>query len=144
MFEYSVDDRLSSWAKFRSTIDINEQTFQKVWEFWKNAPYVPYNNRIDPYFQRNWPSPWEIIVENKYDDFTKALMIGWTIKLIESFGDSKIEVRTLIDNTKNAVYNVVFIDDKIAINYDDNGPVAADQLPDSIFLENLVELKRPR
>ena len=144
MFKQSIDDRLSSWAKHRSDLNTSETPFSDVWEFWKGAPYIPYNNKIDPYHQRSWPSPWEIIVENHYDDFTKALMIAWTIKLTEKFKDSRIEIRTLVDNAKNAVYNVVYVDEEVAINYNDNGPVSTDLVPDSFLVENLIELNQPR
>lgn len=144
MFKQSVDDRLSSWAKHRANLSQSADPFLDVWEFWKDAPYIPYNHKIDPYHQRSWPSPWEIIVENHYDDFTKALMIAWTIKLSERFKDSRVEIRTLVDNAKNAVYNVVYVNEEVAINYSDNGPVSTESVPGSFLVENLIELNQPR
>jgi hypothetical protein len=144
MFKKSIDDRLSSWAEHRSNLNTSETPFSDVWEFWKDAPYVQYNHKIDPYHQRSWPSPWEIIVENHYDEFTKALMIGWSIKLTDRYKDSSIEVRTLVDKVKNAVYNIVYVDEEIVINYSDSGPVNAGSIPDSFIVENLIELNWPR
>jgi hypothetical protein len=144
MFKKSIDDRLSSWAQHRSELNTSETPFSDVWEFWKYAPYIQYNHKIDPYHQRTWPSPWEIVVENQYDDFTKALMIGWSIKLTEKFKDSRVEVRTLVDKAKNAVYNIVYVDEEIVINYSDSGPANAENVPDSFIVENLIELNRPR
>jgi hypothetical protein len=144
MFKKSIDDRLSSWAEHRSDLNTSETPFSDVWEFWKNAPYIQYNHKIDPYHQRTWPTPWEIIIDNHYDDFTKALMIGWSIKLTERYKDSRIEVRTLVDKVKNAVYNVVYVDERIVINYSDSGPANAENVPDSFIVENLIELNRPR
>lgn len=144
MFKKSIDDRISSWAQHRSDLNESETPFFDVWEFWKGAPYIPYNNKIDPYHQRSWPSPWEIIVENHYDDFTKALMIGWSLKLTNRFKDSKIEVRTLVDNAKHAVYNVVYVNEDVAINYSDTGPIEVKNIPDSVLIENLIELNQPR
>jgi hypothetical protein len=144
MFKKSIDDRISSWAEHRSNLNTSETPFSDVWEFWKNAPYIQYNHKIDPYHQRTWPTPWEIIIDNHYDDFTKALMIGWSIKLTERYKDSRIEVRTLVDKVKNAVYNVVYVDERIVINYSDSGPANAENVPDSFIVENLIELNRPR
>jgi hypothetical protein len=144
MFNQSVDDRLSSWAQHRRDLETSLTPLEDVWEFWRQAPYIPYNNKIDPYHCRSWPSPWEIIVDNKYDDFTKAMMIGKTLKLTEKFKDSVIQVRTYVDNSKNSVYNVVIINESWVINYNDNGPVPAENLPGSFLLENLVELENPR
>lgn len=144
MFKKSIDERLSSWAEHRSSLNDSETPFHDVWEFWKDAPYVPYNHKIDPFHQRSWPSPWEIIVENHYDDFTKALMIGWSVKLTDRFKNSNVQVRTLVDNSRRKVYNVVYVDEKIVINYSDNGPIDADKVPDNFLVENLVDLARPR
>lgn len=144
MFKQPIDDRISSWARHRQSLETSTSPFDDVWSFWKDAPYVPYNHKIDPYYQRSWPSPWEIIAENQYDDFTKALMIGWTIKLTDRFKDSKIELRTLVDKSRNALYNVIYVDEKIVINYTDSGPVRADSVAETARLENLIEISRLR
>jgi hypothetical protein len=144
MFSYSVDQRLTEWINCRNTIDQIEEPLQYVWDFWHTAPFIPYNKNIDPFFQRGWPSPWEIIVENKYDDFTRALMIAWTLKLTKKFNNSKIEIRTLVDETHNREYNLVYIDDNWVINYNDNGPIRTSDLVASFKLENLIEVSAPR
>jgi hypothetical protein len=144
MFNQSVDQRLTEWVNHRKRLDEVEDPLQEVWDFWHNAPFVPHNRNIDPYFQRSWPSPWEIIAENKYDEFTRALMIGWTLKLTNKFKNSKIELRTLVDNLRAREYNLVYIDDSWVINYNDNGPVNALTITETVKLENLVEITIPR
>ena len=144
MFNLSVDERLSSWALHRAQLEICADPYTETWEFWKPAPFIPYNNKIDPHYQSSWPSPWEIIVENKYDDFTKALMMSWTLKLTTRFKDSKIEIKTYVDTEGKRQYNLVLVDEENVINYDDNGLVNAEDIPDSFRLENLVEVTRPR
>lgn len=140
MFNKSIDDRLSSWASHRVDLEDSPTPLEEVWKFWKAAPFIPYNRNIDPFHQYSWPTPWNIIVENKYDDFTKALMIAWTLKLTNRFKNSKIEIKTLIDKHCTIQYNIVSVDDIWAINYDDNGPVASDTLLNSLQLENLIEI----
>jgi hypothetical protein len=144
MFDKNINDRISDWIKLRNDLNISSNPLQDVWEFWKQAPFIPYNKNVDPYYQYGWPTPWEIIVNNKYDDFTKVLMIGWTLKLTEKFQKSKIELKTFTDNAKAVQYHLVIVDDCWAINYNDNGPVTVETLPDSFLLENLVELETPR
>ena len=144
MFELQIDDRLSSWASLRLELESVDDPFQKVTEFWHDAPFTPYNRNIDQYHQKSWPSPWQIVVDNQYDDFTKALMIAWTIKLSIRFKDSKIQIKTLVDNAQKFQYNVVIVDDQWAINYNDNGPIEAIKLPDYFYLENLIDLEPPR
>jgi len=140
MFQKTVDERLSHWANFRKHIDTSRDPFLDVCEFWRTAPYVPYNNNVDPYNQKSWPTPWEIIVRNRYDDFTKALMIGWTLQLTEKFKTAKIEIKTLVNDQKTCYYNIVCVDDHWAINYNDNGPVLLESISDSFFIENIIEL----
>jgi hypothetical protein len=144
MFNQPVDSRLTEWADHRRELDEVEDPLQAVWDFWHEAPFTPHNRNIDPYHQKSWPTPWEIIVENKYDDFTKALMIGWTLKLTNKFKDSKIELRTLVDSNRTRQYNLLYIDDNWVINYNDNGPNLLSELPDSFRLENLIEVSAPR
>lgn len=144
MFNQPIDDRLSSWAQFRDSLNTKDDPLTDVWEFWKRAPFIPYNHKVDPFYQASWPSPWEIIVENKYDDFTKAIMIGWTLKLTKKFQDSKIEIKTVVDKQKSAQYNIVCVDEEWIINYSDNGPIPSNTLPNSFLLENLIELRPPR
>lgn len=144
MFKLSLDERLSSWAKFRSELKDFENPLHRVMEFWQRAPYIPYNRQIDPYYKKDWPTPWEIIEENKYDDFTKAVMIGWTLKYSEKYKKSKIEIRTAVDKSQNSVYNLVCVDEHWIINYGDNGVITVSELPGSFYLENIIELEIPR
>lgn len=144
MFNLSVDDRLSEWINQRRRLDEADNPLQEVWDVWHTAPFIPHNRKIDPYFQASWPSPWEILQDNKYDDFTRALMIGWTLKLTKKFQNSKVEVRTLVDNVHSREYNLVYVDELWVINYNDNGPVSVDEIPESFRLENLVDITTPR
>ena len=148
MFKNSVDYRLSFWAQFRVKIDESESTTEEIllelWDLWKTAPFVPYNNKIDPFFQYNWPTPWDILVENKYDEFTRCLMMGWTLKLTKKFKDSSIQLKTLVDNSKPCNYNIVIIDNTWVLNYSDLGPVKLSEIPESLMVENVIDLGPPK
>jgi len=140
MFENNIDQRLSAWADFRAQLETVKNPLKDVCNFWRDAPFIVYNNQVDPYFQFGWPSPWEIIVHNKYDDFTKALMIGWTLKLTNRYKNALVELKTFVDKKTSLNYNVICVDNQWAINYNDNEPVLLKDLPESLSLENLVEL----
>lgn len=144
MFELDPDSRLSAWSEFRISLNHSNSPLEDVIEFWNNAPFIPYNRNVDPFNQYAWPTPWEIIVENRYDDFTKALMMSWTLKLTDKFKDSRIEIKTYADDEHNKVYNIVVIDDTSIINYNDNSVISVHELSASIRLENLIEVVRPR
>lgn len=142
MFTLSTEDRLSSWADHRMLLESSSDPLIDTFSFWKSAPFIPYNRNIDPYNQRDWPTPWEIIAENKYDDFTRSLMIAYSIKYTQRFKNTVIEVHTLVDSTRSICYNVVCIDNKWAI--DDKGVTDAGSIPESLLIENLIEVGAPR
>ena len=144
MFDLSPDERLSVWSKFRHDLNVSLNPLEDLIAFWLHTPFIPYNRNVDPYNQYSWPTPWEIIVENKYDDFTKALMIGWTLKLTKKYQNSKIELRTLVDNVHPREYNLIYVDESWVINYSDDGPIEVPEIAGSFRLENLVEVTLPR
>lgn len=141
MFNLDLDTRLSEWARLRHRIETSPTPLDDVFNFWKNAPFIPFNNHVDPYFQRNWPTPWEIISENRYDDFTKALMMALSLKYTNRYKNSHIELRTYVDENKTTVYNVVVIDDHTVLNFNDVGPVDFSSITKTFLLENLVEVE---
>jgi hypothetical protein len=144
MFDLDVDDRLSVWADFRKSINTSSDPLQDVAHFWESTPFTAHNHQIDPYYQASWPSPWEIIVENRYDDFTKAVMIGYTLLFTDRFKDSDIQIKTLVDTEGKRLYNIVYVDDTWALNYDDSKVMLANNIPSLYRLENLVVLKHTR
>lgn len=144
MFNKSVDDRLSIWAQHRAQLNISADPLTEVWEFWRHVPFIPFNNKINPHHSATWPTPWDIIVENKYDDFTKSLMIGHTLLLTHQYKNSTIEIKIFLDKDKARQYNVVCVDNTWAINYTDNGPILIADLPESLFLENIISVAVPR
>ena len=143
MFDKIIDDRLSSWASHRAYIEACNNPLQEVWDFWKSAPFIPFNKNIDPFYERGWPTPWEIIVENKYDDFTKALMIAKTLKMTERFQNSNIDIKVIVDKNKNIYYNVVCIDDEWALNVNEYGPISYKDIPNSFSIENIININFP-
>lgn len=140
MFKLPPDDRISSWVMLRTQLEKCEDPFQTVIDFWRDAPYVHYNQSVDQYNPKSWPSPWEIIVQNRYDEFTRALMIGYSIKFTKRFSQSVISIRTLIDTDKKSCYNVVSIDEEWALNFKDDEPILLKNIPESFLMENIIVL----
>jgi hypothetical protein len=140
MFKKSIEQRLSDWVQHRKLIDSSDTPFEDVCEFWNNAPFVPYNRKVDPYNKKSWPTPWEIIIENKYDDFTKSLMIALTLKYTNKFKDTPIEIQMLVDSNDENRYNVVVVDNKFVLNFKDQEPVFKDSILSNYFVENLIQI----
>jgi hypothetical protein len=140
MFNQDVDQRLSLWYKHRLSLNNDSKPFESVINFWKSAPFIAFNHKIDRYNSSIWPTPWEIIVYNKYDDFTKALMIGWTLKLGEKYKNSTIVLKVLVDISTKLTYNVIVVDDIWILNFSESSIITAEDLPETIFIEFLMNL----
>lgn len=139
-----LDARLEAWSNLRKSLDKSETPLKDVVDFWNQVSLTTYNSSIDHYYPASWPTPWEIIEHDRYDDFTKAIMIGYTLLLTDRFKNSVIEIKTLIDKTHNKLYNIVDINDLCILNFCDSGPVPHTQIPESCCIENFVQLERPR
>jgi hypothetical protein len=144
MFKTDPDLRLHIWFEFRSQLEISEAPLEDLVTFWYQAPLIPHNHLIDPYFNRDWPTPWEIIERNKYDDFTLSLMMGWTLLLTDRYKNSQVEIRTVIDDNTKRVYNILCVDNKWALNFQDHSVVPLDSVPSLYRVENIVPLQKPR
>lgn len=144
MFHKSPDERLSVWSEFRKELDSIDNSLTALVEFWSNAPRVIYNHKIDPYNKKSWPTPWEIIVENKYDDFTLALMMAYTLKLTKKYNNDRIEVRTMVDSSKTKLYNLVYVNDEYVLNYERGSAINAQMVDDKLYLENVIDIVFPR
>ncbi len=139
----TVDQRLSAWLELRKQIDIVDNPLQAVIDFWQGRFNTAYNKSIDPFNQRSWPCPWDIISENLYDDFTIAVMMGYSVLLTGKFAKSEVQIKTMVDKNQTKLYNLVYVDEEWVLNYELT-PIKAQDIPDSFRLENLVILQRPR
>lgn len=144
MFKKEADERLSEWKSLRDKIDKHPDALDMVAEFWSEAPMVPHNHKVDQYNPKSWPTPWDIIVDNRYDDFTLGIMIGYTLKLTKKYSNSRIELRTMVDENRTKLYNLVYIDDNMVLNYDRWKSIEAEKIPDSFLIENLVDIQMLR
>jgi len=144
MFELSQDERLSAWSDFRKALTHRENPLESTAKFWANAPMIAHHHKVDPYDFKHWPTPWDIIVENRYDDFTLALMIGYTLKLSEPFKNHQIEVRTMVDYSKTKLYNLVFVNGIDILNYTPGEVVNTQDIDQTLYLENMVQVIFPR
>lgn len=144
MFHKPPDERLSEWSNLRKSLDHHSDPLTAVAEFWQGAPLIIHNHKIDPYNPKSWSTPWDLIVENKYDDFTLALMIAYTLKLTKKFANDKIEVRTLVDSNKTRLYNLVYVNDIYVLNYERCGSVDSQLIDSTLYLENIIDVIFPR
>ena len=133
---------MAAWLELRKQIESSDTPFELIIEFWSHAPFIPYNRLIDPYNQTSWPTPWEILVENKYDDFTIALMMAYSVKYTKRFNKSSVEIRSYFTESKSQMFNLVCIDHEVVLNYMDKPTeVRVSDIPDTLSLDNIVLIK---
>lgn len=90
MFNLYRDDRIKIWREFRDALETSNTPFQDIAEFWSLAPFVnPYLNPQNP---SEWPDPWHLILEGKYDDLAISLGMLYTLKLTQRFMDTYCEI----------------------------------------------------
>ena len=137
MFFDRYEDQFVIWKKFRVAIEKSENPFKDAIKFWSKAPLI--NKHLDPYRVDNWPTPWDIIKDGKYDDLTVNLMIGHTLRLTKSFTNSQIEIRSYLDIDNKVVYNTCYIDGKI-LNFPYGEVIEEDELPNTMVLQRVTVL----
>jgi hypothetical protein len=88
-----------------------------VIDFWKSTPVSV--RSIDPYDNSTWPSPWELLNENVYDENSISLGIAYTLQysgtncrllLVQNVDNSEIKLIVLVDNMHVINYNYNKID----------------------------------
>lgn len=112
LFDYTY--RLQSWATLKKTL--YKQSLEKICvevdNFWQNAPTQ--NHYLHPDFIKEWPSPWELLLENVFCNYAKALGMIYTLLLLDT---KKIELIEAVDDNNNEVVLVLVDDAKYVLNY---------------------------
>lgn len=137
MFQESYDRQFVAWKKFRHKLEKCSNPFEDTIMFWTMAPLV--NKHLSIFKFNDWPGPWEIIKDGKYDELTQCIMMGHTLKLTKRFLNSKIEIRQYLDIDKKVVYNTCSVDNKI-LNYPYGNITEENELSEKLVLQAVVEL----
>lgn len=137
MFQDSYERQFEFWKKLRNKLEKSPSPFEDALSFWLKAPLV--NKHLTIFKNDDWPTPWEIIKNGKYDELTVSIMVGHTLKLTQRFLNPKIEIRQYLDTNKKVVYNTCYIDNKI-LNYPYGNITEENELPTVLVLQAAVEL----
>jgi len=129
MWTLRSDDRLHEWKLFRSSLDALtfEQALQKTVSLWSFAPIVAhYLDRIDP---ACWPTPWELVSENNFDDIGKAVGMIYTLSLSSHRKNHSFQLLSASTNSGLENYNLVSIDEgKYILNFTFNEVISNSQI----------------
>jgi len=108
MFPDNYYKRITVWQDLRNDIETAKDPFELLFTFW-NA--VPTNSiSTDPYDEKTWPDPWEMILQNDYCEFKKILAILYTLQLTERFSNSSFEIHITLDKDKSRYVYLLSVD----------------------------------
>lgn len=137
MFNKKYDDRLRHWSEFRSRLETSESPIQDAIDFYTNAPLV--SIMVDPYDKDTWLDPWQLLLENKYCDFSIILGILYTLKLTDRFSNEDFEIHIITNKEKSEVKYLLYIGN-IIVGYDRTKPVFAEEIPNNLKTEKVYSL----
>jgi len=126
MFDKKYEQRLSCWSNFREKLESSDAPIQDTIEFYNNAPTVSIHT--DPWDNKTWPTPWELVKENQYCDFCRVLGLCYSLQLTERFSRSKFEIHIVIDNKNSATHYLLYLDD-LVVNHANGEQFHANKLP---------------
>lgn len=128
-FQLSYEARLKHWHDLRFELEQSDllKKCVEIDKFWQQCPLN--NHYLHPVDIDNWPDPWELLFDNEYCVYSRALGMIYTlvllgvntIDLVEAKDDNSEDVvLVLVDNAKyilnywpNMVVNNCLVDFKI-------------------------------
>lgn len=106
--------RLKSWSTLRSKI-LSLPTSEKCIEidnFWQRVPLI--NHYLHTDYIREWPDPWQLISDNTYCNYARALGMIYTLILTDTKNIELVEAK---DDNSNEVVLVLVDNAKYVLNY---------------------------
>jgi hypothetical protein len=138
MFEKHYEKRLESWSKFRESLEESEDPLREIIQYYKQAPYLSIHT--DPWNEESWPSPWELIHENQYDDFSCVLGMCYSLQLTDRFKASSFEIHISTFDSLGYLY-LLYVDDYV-LGYDDKRAILKSELPKDIRSQHRYVMSR--
>lgn len=140
LWQKSSDELLSEWRQFRLDVDDleDEELLVAVLDWWHLMPLG--SREIDPYDSKDWPDPWRLLYDKKYDENVRALGIAYTLHLL----DWPCDVLLIQEITKGFLGLVILVDSQHILNYTYNVIEDVDNMPPYELLKkwDTVELTK--
>jgi hypothetical protein len=120
--------RLREWHGLKISLqDADIQTIcVEVDKFWQQCPMS--NHYLHPADIEDWPNPWDLLNDNNYCDYARALGMLYTLMLL---GVKDIDFVDAIDDNANEVALVLVDSAKYVMNW----------CPDSVLSTDLTKFK---
>ena len=114
IFILDYQTRLKSWVDLRNKITrlpVDVQ-IQETDRFWQRVPIQQHYLHTD--FIKDWPDPWQLLSDNLYCYYARALGMIYTLLLLETKNIELVEAK---DDNNNEVVLVLVDDAKYLMNY---------------------------
>ena len=114
VFLTNYEIRLQTWYKLRQELQdlsIHDKCI-KIDEWWQRCPLV--NHHLHPDDILEWPTPWELLNDNNYCYYGRALGMIYTLLLS---GINDIDLVEATDYNNNDVVLVLVDNAKYVLNY---------------------------
>jgi len=142
VFDLDIQSRILYWKNFREKLS-TQPLEQRLWNisnfYWKAPISNQYYSQTDPVDK--YPGPWQLVIDNFYDDLARALGMLYTITLCKK--DYQTVVLGLYrDKLGSGDYNLVLVDSgKYVLNYDLELRVNNTYLLDDLVLVAMYDSK---
>jgi len=80
--------------------------------FWQRVPTQ--NHYLHTDYIKDWPNPWQLLSDNTYCNYARALGMIYTLLLL---GNKNIDLVDAVDDNSNEVVLVLVDDAKYVLNY---------------------------
>jgi hypothetical protein len=113
-FQFDFQSRLRSWANLRESLtntDI-ENICIVTDQYWQQSPIM--NHYLHPVDIDNWPDPWQLLDDNLYCPYARALGMIYTLVML---GISDIDLVEATDHNSIDVVLVLVDRAKYVLNY---------------------------
>lgn len=106
--------RLQSWHDLRNQASLVDTKHRVVLidTWWQQAPQI--THYLHPDYIKDWPNPWELLNENKYCPYSRALGMVYTFLLL---GEKDLELVDATDDNNEDVVLVLVDRAKYQLNY---------------------------
>lgn len=125
--------RLRDWSDLRSKLSTETLQNQciKTDQFWQQSPLQTHYLHTD--FIKDWPTPWQLISDNVFCNYARALGMFYTLLLL---GNKDIEIVDAKDDNSNEVVLVLVDNAKYVLNYWP-GTVVNNHINDFVIIRSL-------
>lgn len=114
VFQLNYEARLANWYELRTELEHSDMETKcvRIDNWWQKAPLV--NNHLHLLDSESWPDPWQLLVENTYDEVARALGMCYTLLLL---GVENVEIADATNDMGDDVIIVLVDNAKYVMNY---------------------------